>query len=51
MRPSNNLKNKTSPDVYCSVQVAGIKVHAHSSLKRPLEYNQDQIPLINQGLL
>ena len=51
MRPSNNLKNKTSPDRYCSIQVAGIKVQAHSSLKPPLEYNHDQMPLINQGSL
>ena len=28
-----------------------MKVQAHSSLEPPLEYNQDQTPLMNQGLL
>ena len=27
------------------------KDQAHSSLKPPLEYNQDQVPLANQGSL
>ena len=27
-----------------------MKVQAHSSLEPPLEYNQDQMPLMNQGL-
>ena len=26
-----------------------MKVQAHSSLEPPLEYNQDQMPLMNQG--
>ena len=28
-----------------------LKVQTHSLLEPPLEYNQDQAPLINQGLL
>ena len=28
-----------------------MKVQAHNSLKPPLEYNQDQMPLMNQGSL
>ena len=28
-----------------------MKVQAHSSLEPSLEYNQDQMPLMNQGLL
>ena len=28
-----------------------MKVPAHSSLGAPLEYNEDQMPLMNQGLL
>ena len=38
MRPSSNLE-KTA------------KAQAHSSLELPLEHNQDQLPLMNQGLL
>ena len=28
-----------------------MKVQAHSSLETPLEYNQDQMPLMDQGSL
>ena len=28
-----------------------MKVQAHSSLEPPLEHNQGQMPLMNQGLL
>ena len=51
MRPLINLENKTLSDTYWKVQLLCIKVHTHSSLEPPLEYNQDQMPLINQGLL
>ena len=51
MRPSNNLENKTPSDIYLRVQLVRKKVQAHSSLEPPLEYNQDQMPLANQGLL
>ena len=51
MRPSNNLQNKTLSDTYWRVQLALMKVQAHSSLELPLEYNQDQTSLMNQGSL
>ena len=51
MKPSNNLENKTPSDTYWTVQLVFKKVHAHSSLELPLEYNQDHIPLTNQGSL
>ena len=38
-------------DAYCRVQQVRRKVRGHSSLESPLEYNDDQIPLRNQGLL
>ena len=50
MRPSNSLKNKTPSDTYWKVQLVCKKVPAHSSLA-PLEYNQAQMPLTNQGSL
>ena len=51
MKPSNNLENKTPSDIYWRVQLACKEVPAHSSLEPPLEYNQDQMPLTNQGPL
>ena len=33
------------------VQLACMKVQAHSSLEPPLEYDQDQMPLMNQDSL
>ena len=49
MKPSNNLENKTPSDTYWRVQLVCKKVQAHSSLEPPLEYNQDQTHLVNQG--
>ena len=43
---SNNLENKTLSDTYWRVQLVCMKVLAHSSLEPPLEYKQDQMPLI-----
>ena len=51
MKPSNNLENKTPMDTYWKVQLVCNKVQAHISLPPPLEYNQDQKPLTNQGSL
>ena len=45
MRPSNNLE-----DTYSRVQLVCMKGQAHSSLEPQLKYNQDQMPLMNQGL-
>ena len=50
-RTSNNLENKTLPGTYWRVQLVCIKIQAHSSLEPPLEYNWDQMPLMNQGSL
>ena len=47
MRPSNNLENKISSDAYWRIQLVCKKVQAHSSLELPLEYNQDQMLLMN----
>ena len=49
MKPSNNLENKTPSGTYERIQLECKKVQAHSSLEPPLEYNQDQMPLTNQG--
>ena len=49
MKPSSNLENKTPSDTHGKAQLICKKDWVHSSL--PLEYNQDQIPLKNQGLL
>ena len=49
MKPSNYLENKTPQDTYSRVQLVCNKVQAHSSLNPTLEYNQDQMPLRNQG--
>ena len=51
MKPPNNLEIKTPSDTYYRVQLVCKNVHAHSTLEPPLEYNQDQIPLANQGSL
>ena len=51
MKPSNNLENKTPSDTYCRVQLECNKVKVHSSLELPMEYNQDQMSLTNQGSL
>ena len=51
MRPSNNLENKTPSDTSWRIQLVCVKVQAHNSLESPLEYNQDQMPLMNQGSL
>ena len=49
-RPSN-LENKNISDIYQNVKLVCMKVQARSSLEPPLEYNQDQMPSRNQGLL
>ena len=51
MKPSNNLEHKTISDTYLRVQLVCMKVQVHSSLEPPLEYNEDQTPLMNQGSL
>ena len=51
MKPSNILENKTPLDTHGRVELVCKKVQAHSSLELSLEYNQDQMPLTNQGLL
>ena len=51
MSPSNNLENKALSDTCCVVQLVCMEVQDHSSLELPLEYNQDQTPLMNEGSL
>ena len=51
MRPSNNLENKTPKDTYWRVQLVCVIVLAHNSLEPALEYNQEQMLLMNQGSL
>ena len=51
MRPFNNPENKTPSDTYWRVQLVCMKIQVDSSLEPPLEYNQDRMPLMNQGLL
>ena len=48
MRLSNNLENKTRSDMYWRVELVCMKVQAQTSLEPPLEYNQDQMPLMIQ---
>ena len=48
MRPSNNLENKTLLGTHWNVQLVCMKVQTHSSLEPPLEYNQNQMALMNQ---
>ena len=43
MRTSNNLENKTLPDMYWKLQLVCMKVQAKSSLEPQMGYNQDQI--------
>ena len=51
MKLSKNLENKTLSDTYWRVQPVCMKVKAYISLEPPLEYNHDQMPLMNQGSL
>ena len=51
MKPISNLENKTTSDTYCRVQLLSKKVQGRSSIEPPLEYNQNQLLLTNQGLL
>ena len=51
MRSFKNLENKALSETYSKVQRVYMKVQAYSSLEPPLEYNQDQMPLMNQGSL
>ena len=48
---SNNLENKTFSDMYWRVRLVYMEVQPHSSLEPLQEYNQNQTPLMNQGLL
>ena len=41
MRPSNNLENKTLPDMNWKLQLVCMKVQAKSSLEPQMGYNQD----------
>ena len=49
MKSSNNLENKTTSETCRRVQLVCKKVQAHSSLEPPVGYNQDQMPMTNQG--
>ena len=51
MKASNNLENMTPSDTYWIVQLVFKKVQNHSFLEPSLEYNQDQVPVTNQGSL
>ena len=51
MKTSNDLENKIPSDTYWRIQLVCENVQAHSSLEQPLGYNQDQMPLTNQGSL
>ena len=51
MKPISNLENKTTSDTYWRVQLLSKKVQGRSSIEPPLEYNQNQLLLTNQGLL
>ena len=51
MTPSNNMENETPSETYWRVQLVCIKVQTQSSLEPPLEHNQNQTPLMIQGLL
>ena len=50
MKPSNNLENKTPLGTYWRVELVCKKSQTNSSLEPPLENNQDQMLLTNQGL-
>ena len=49
MKSSKSLENKSLLGTYWRVQLVSAKFKAHSSLEPPLEYNEDQMPQINQG--
>ena len=49
MKSSNNLENKTPSHISWRVQLVCKKAQANSSLEPPLKYNQDKMPLTNQG--
>ena len=51
MKPSNNLENKTPWDIYWTIKIVCKKVQADIFLEPPLEYNQEQMNLKNQGSL
>ena len=51
MKPSNNLEKKTPSGTSWRVQLVSKNVQAHRFLEPPLEYNQGQMPLTNQGSL
>ena len=51
MRPYHNLENNTLLGKYCRVLLVSRNVQAHSSLQPTLEYNQEQTPLMKEGLL
>ena len=46
---SNNVENKITLDTYWRVLLVCIKIQINSSSEPPLEYKQDQVPLMNQG--
>ena len=46
-----DLENIITSDAYWRVRLICTKVQAHSSSESPLEYNQDQVSLTNQGWL
>ena len=47
MKKSINLEKKVLSGTYSTVPLVCMKVQAHSSLEPPLEYNQEQTPLMN----
>ena len=49
MRPLKNLENKIPSYICYRVQLIFTKVQAHISSEPPLERNQDETPLTNQG--
>ena len=51
MRPFNNLENMPLSYTYCRVKLLYMKLQTLSYLEPPLEYNQNQTPLMNQGSL
>ena len=51
MKPYNNLINKATSDTYRNVQLVCKKIQGHNCLEQPIEYNQDQMLLMNQGSL
>ena len=52
MKSSNNMKNKTLSDRHILKSSASMySVYTYISLDPQQEYNQDQTPLMNQGLV